>query len=483
MARIKTTFRWPNTPPPRDMSITRILGSEREDQIDEGGSGVDSDHSNAVVLAGRPSDRPLAPKDSSRGPPVAECASKKPTEPTVDMTPYPASAYIQSTPFYTKWLSLRGSAASEPYTWANEVTIAFIALLGDARREGLIASAGLDHIDKQNRNQLWHFIRKRFCETGFYGLVHKLSDDLLEAKYKAELESTYKPYKKLVSYRYAGLRFKMDQNGRFMAPDVLWESYFKTEGGSKDNWLCKKGMPLWQLYEAAFGDGPAPGRTSLQGEEPNPELNRTKDNETAHPRWTEPPLIKSFSSVLGTTPHTSEPGASLTEPKAVALPPELWVGSTRYKPVEPPFGCESGVIAYKPDPQVPLPNSVIEASTPEIKVASNKYKPADPSSEPQDSNNISTGNKRKRIDYVKPAGGRMVTVAVKRSQPMAATMHDARTKRMWAYEGILDLKLAPEMNKAARKALDDDFNVVDALRCKEAGSLFDWCEAELPRYL
>ncbi|KAI2638104.1 hypothetical protein GGS21DRAFT_549140 [Xylaria nigripes] len=178
---------------------------------------------------------------------------------------YPVQGYVRDSTLLRWASSLPQSSVSKVYSWSNEAVTFFILALCEAKRAGLITPSRMELSRGQGRIPIWNFIRQRFCESGLYALVPGLTNGVCEAKYKSEVDSVFKPYKRLMEAEYSGTKgFSMDPNtGQFTASEEQWKRHFSIKANARDKWLQTRGMPMWAQYEEAFGEDIATGEVAM----------------------------------------------------------------------------------------------------------------------------------------------------------------------------------------------------------------------------
>ncbi|KAI1822040.1 hypothetical protein F4861DRAFT_422564 [Xylaria intraflava] len=343
---------------------------------------------------------------------------QKNSRPTVDMTRYPSSGYIRDSSLLSWMASLPVAPVAKSYSWSNEATILFILTLCEAGRAGLI-DPRFFAVHKQNRVRMWEYVRQRFCESGLYALVPGLTDAVLENKYKSEIYEVFKPYKKLVSQQHSDIGFDMDAAGQFTAPDEAWEHHFSIKGNSKDAWLRQRGMPLWAQYEEAFGEDVATGELAQAVRE------RERASWNKYPR-------------------------TLNNINPLAGPPQN-VFQQREQEMTP--------FPIAPEPSY-TPARFVEATREVSRSAKRRRETA--SSAPD-------------VQGQMAATLQTVSNSVERIESMLNKQDDQKLK---AYSAIRRLKLGKDVEKAARTALENAFNVIDVLELdaeKDEAGLRKWC--------
>ncbi|KAI1439208.1 hypothetical protein GGR50DRAFT_7901 [Xylaria sp. CBS 124048] len=352
-------------------------------------------------------------------PPLTKHAQQKLGRPLVDMTRYPSSRYIQDNSLLSWMASLPVSPVPKSYSWSNEATMLFILTLCEAGRAGLIDPRFFP-VHKQNRVRMWEYVRQRFCEAGLYALVPGLTDAVLESKYKSEIYEVFRPYKKLVAQQYSGIGFDMDAAGQFTASDELWDHHLSIKGNSKDAWLRQRGMPLWAQYEEAFGEEVATSELA----------QAVRQRERAS--WNRfPRTINNLSSVVDSRHNMPQQH----EQQFMALPNTPQPSYTQSRPMGPMEMARAAKRRRETSSSIPDVQSQMAATLQKMAYSMD------------------------RIESV-----------------MNQNKPDDRKAR--AYLAIRRLKLGKEVEKAAKKALDNELNVIDVLEFeaeKDEAGLRRWC--------
>ncbi|KAI1107554.1 hypothetical protein F4804DRAFT_351429 [Jackrogersella minutella] len=202
-----------------------------------------------------------------RGRQAAAAADRRPTEGVMELIPYDPTVIniINNLP------ELPPHCKKRSMVWPNKLTDAFIILLAEARRYGILNDEMLEH--RQGRIPVWAWLRPRLRHCGFFIIEDELSDVAFNNKYDTERRK-YKQFDALLDAPATGNEKKFDENtGTFEMTRQWWDRWKRRNSGF--GWLKENGLPLWRKYVDCFDSNTASAEACDQGQEDQQDLNLT----------------------------------------------------------------------------------------------------------------------------------------------------------------------------------------------------------------